>query len=410
MSPPNVLIRLKYYKPEDADLSPDNPINQKKIKNRNYYSSNQSNGEDYMEYMDKGVKAGEVYDYMSYAGNEEKSSGVFGKDGLLTEEQKKEIRKNLRETKSVIWDMIISFTEEYGNEHIKSYEDALEVVRKNLPKFFKNNGMQDENVVWFAGMHENTDNKHIHICFFEKEPTFLRQNKKGYFYHTGTMRKTSLNDMKVAIEEQMNGNEYFFASYRRELIRQAEIGLADHNGSSALDRKLRLKLKELYRKLPYGRISYNSLNMAELRPLVREIERILLERSPVMSEEYKSLKKALDEKDAEIKAICERQKIDCSRYLQKDKFIEDFHRRIGNKIIQYAKSYQYEERREDRNYESLRIRRSIEKAKRTRLFKETARLTREVDYEAIDVFTEYRRRLAEAEYQRLVEEGVIEAE
>ena len=410
MSPPNVLIRRKYYKPEDADLSPDNPINQKKIKNRNYYSSNQSNGEDYMKYMDKGAKAGEVYDYMSYAGNEEKSSGVFGKDGLLTEEQKKEIRKNLRETKSVIWDMIISFTEEYGNEHIKSYEDALEVVRKNLPKFFKNNGMQDENVVWFAGMHENTDNKHIHICFFEKEPTFLRQNKKGYFYHTGTMRKTSLNDMKVAIEEQMNGNEYFFASYRRELIRQAEIGLADHNGSSALDRKLRLKLKELYRKLPYGRISYNSLNMAELRPLVREIERILLERSPVMSEEYKSLKKALDEKDAEIKAICERQKIDCSRYLQKDKFIEDFHRRIGNKIIQYAKSYQYEERREDRNYESLRIRRSIEKAKRTRLFKETARLTREVDYEAIDVFTEYRRRLAEAEYQRLVEEGVIEAE
>lgn len=410
MSPPNVLIRLKYYKPEDADLSPDNPINQKKIKNRNYYSSNQSNGEDYMKYMDKGAKAGEVYDYMSYAGNEEKSSGVFGKDGLLTEEQKKEIRKNLRETKSVIWDMIISFTEEYGNEHIKSYEDALEVVRKNLPKFFKNNGMQDENVVWFAGMHENTDNKHIHICFFEKEPTFLRQKKKGYFYHTGTMRKTSLNDMKVAIEEQMNGNEYFFASYRRELIRQAEIGLADHNGYSALDRKLRLKLKELYRKLPYGRISYNSLNMAELRLLVREIERILLERSPVMSEEYKSLKKALDEKDAEIKAICERQKIDCSRYLQKDKFIEDFHRRIGNKIIQYAKSYQYEERREDRNYESLRIRRSIEKAKRTRLFKETARLTREVDYEAIDVFTEYRRRLAEAEYQRLVEEGVIEAE
>ena len=367
MSPPNVLIRLKYYKPEDAELSPDNPINQRKIKNRNYYSSKQSNGEDYMKYMDKGAKAGEVYDYMSYAGNEEKSSGVFGKDGL-------------------------------------------EVVRKNLPKFFKNNGMQDENVVWFAGMHENTDNKHIHVCFFEKEPTFLRQKKKGYFYHTGTMRKTSLNDMKVAIEEQMNGNEYFFASYRRELMRQAEIGLAAHNGYSALDRKLRLKLKELYRKLPYGRISYNSLNMVELRPLVREIERILLERSPVMSEEYKSLKKALDEKDAEIKAICERQKIDCSRYLQKDKFIEDYHRRIGNKIIQYAKRYRYEEGREDRNYESQRIKRSIEKAKRTRLFKETARLTREVDYEAIDVFTEYRRRLAEAEYQRLVEEGVIEAE
>lgn len=410
MLSPNVLIRLKYYKPEDASLSPDNPINQKKIKNRSYYSSNQPNGEDYMKYMDKGAKAGEVYDYMAYAGNEEKSSGVFGKDGLLSDKQKKEMRKALRTTKSVIWDMIVSFTEEYGNEHIKSYEDAWEVIRKNLPKFLKSNGMQEENVVWFAGLHENTDNQHIHICFFEKEPTFFRQNKKGYFYHTGTLRKTSINDMKIAIEEQLNGNEYFFASYRRELMRQAETGLAEHDGYSELDRKLRLKLKELYRKLPSGRISYNSLNMAELRPLVREIERILLDRSPVMSEEYKNLKKALDEKDAEIKAICERQKIDCSRYLKKDKFIEDFHRRIGNKIIRYAKSYRYEESRKDRNYENARIKRSIEKSKRARLFRETARLTREVDYEAVDIFTEYRRKIAEAEYQRLVEEGVIEAE
>ncbi len=408
--PPNVLIRLKYYKPEDADLSPDKPINQKKIKNRSYYSSNQPNGEDYMKYMDKGAKAGEVYDYMAYAGNEEKSSGVFGKDGLLTDEQKKEIRKQLRTTKSVIWDMIISFTEEYGNEHIKSYQDALEVIRKNLPKFFKNNGMQEENMVWFAGLHENTDNKHIHICFYEKEPTFLRQKKKGYFYHTGTMRKTSINDMKVSIEEQMNGNEYFFQSYRNNLLRQAQEGLADVHGHTALDKKLRLKLKELYRKLPYGRVSYNSLNMVELRPLIREIERILLEKNPYMSEEYKSLKKALDDKDNELRAICERQKIDCSKYLQKDKFIEDFHRRIGNKIIQYAKGFHYEERQDERACENARKRKNIEKSMRTRLFKETARLTREVDYEAIDVFTEFRRKLAEAEYQRLVEEGVIEAD
>ena len=407
MASPNVFIRLKYYKSEDAGLNPDNPIYAKKIKNRTYYSSNQPNGNDYMKYMDNGSKAGEVYDYMAYAGNEEKSSGVFVKDGLLSEKNKKEIRRMLRETKSVIWDMIISFTEDYGNKHIKSYWDALEVIKKNFPNFFKENGMQDDNIIWFAGLHENTDNKHIHICFFEKEPLRIRQNKNGLFYHVGTMKKVSINDLKVAIEEQMNGNEYAFASYRNELMVQAELALKNHNGYG--DRALRLKLKELYRRLPKGRISYNSLNMVELRPLVREIERILMERNPYMSEEFKALKKDLEKKDIEIRTICESQKINAERYLKKDKFIEDFHRRIGNKIIRYAKTFRDDEENTIRKNQQSAIRRKIEKSKRLRLFKETARLTREVDYEAIDIFTEYRQKLAEAEYQRLVEEGVIEA-
>lgn len=410
MAVPNVFVRLKYYKREDADLNTDNPLDAKKVKNRAYYSSNQPNGEDYMKYMDKGAKAGEVYDYMAYAGNEEKSSGVFGKDGLLSESKKKEIRRLLRNTQSVIWDMLISFTEGYGKKHIKSYLDAMEVVKNNLPEFFKDNSLRDENIVWFAGLHENTDNKHIHICFFEKEPLCGKAHSKGLYYHHGKVRKVSINNLKVTIEEQMNGNNYAFASYRNELMLQAELTLKKHDGYSLLDRLLRLKLKELYRKLPEGRISYNSLNMVELRPLVREIERILMGRNPYLSEEFKALKKDLDAKDAEISAICESQKIDVAKYLKRDKFIEDFHRRIGNKIIRYAKTFHYEGESEARESQNYTIRRRLEKSKRIRLFKETTRLTREVDYEAIDVFTEYRQKLAETEYQRLVEEGVIEAD
>lgn len=408
MTSPNVLVRLKYYRSEDAELNPDNPIYASKMKKRAFYSSNRKDGDDYMKYIDKGAKAGEVYDYMAYAGNEEKSSGIFGIDGLLTEKQKKQIRGMLRSTKSVIWDMLISFKEDYGNEHIKSYLDALEVIKHNLPNFFRHNGMQYENVVWFAGLHENTDNKHIHISFFEKKPLMGRQNKQGLFYHSGKMKKYSIDNLKVSIEEQLSGNEYFFGSYRRNLLQQSTTALKKR-GYDVIDRKLRLKLKELYRKLPPGRISYNSLNMVELRPLIREIERILLEKSQIMSTEYQSLRKALDAKDSALKEICQRQNIDCTRYLQKEKFIEDFHRRIGNRIIQYAQRYAYEEIRDGKIAVSQKIKRNIEKTNRMRLFKETARLTREVDYEAIDVFTEYQRRLAEAEYQRLVEEGVIEA-
>ena len=50
------------------------------------------------------------------------------------------------------------------------------------------------------------------------------------------------------------------------------------------------------------------------------------------------------------------------------------------------------------------------KRNNTLLFKSTATLNKMVAREADKVFTDFRKRLKEAEYQRLVEEGVIEAE
>ena len=50
------------------------------------------------------------------------------------------------------------------------------------------------------------------------------------------------------------------------------------------------------------------------------------------------------------------------------------------------------------------------KRQSTLLFKQTAILNRMVSNEAEQIFEEYQNRLREAEYQRLVEEGIIEAE
>lgn len=37
---PNVVFKIRYYQPGDAKLDASNPNNLKRIKNRNYYSSN----------------------------------------------------------------------------------------------------------------------------------------------------------------------------------------------------------------------------------------------------------------------------------------------------------------------------------------------------------------------------------
>lgn len=90
MSSPNVIIRGFYYGTESK--------NKEIAWKRNFYSS-QSSSSDYMHYIDNGVKAGVVQDYMDYAGNREKSSGVFSRNGLLTSTDKKEIRKKLKNTR-----------------------------------------------------------------------------------------------------------------------------------------------------------------------------------------------------------------------------------------------------------------------------------------------------------------------
>ena len=121
----------------------------------------------------------------------------------MKKSQIKELRTLLRSTDSNIWHAVISFTENFGNKYMTSYKDALELLRLELPKFFKNIGIASDNVVWYAGLHENTDNQHIHLGFFEKEPRFRRENSPELRYRFGTIPQGALNAFRIAIEERL---------------------------------------------------------------------------------------------------------------------------------------------------------------------------------------------------------------
>ena len=116
-----------------------------------------------------GIEDIKKLDYVKYLSNIKKSSGVFNQNGFMDAKQKQALRSDLRATKSVIWDGIISFEEQFGKKWCEHYEQAYELLKTELPKFFKRAGLDPNNIEWFAGLHENTDNRHIHICFFEKE-------------------------------------------------------------------------------------------------------------------------------------------------------------------------------------------------------------------------------------------------
>ena len=406
MGVPNVLVSIGYA-PNDETLNRLHSVKPKYLAERRFYACRQQ--DDFLKYVNKGIDAG---DYLGYAGNPEKSSGIFDARGLMKKSQIKELRTLLRSTDSNIWHAVISFTENFGNKYMTSYKDALELLRLELPKFFKNIGIASDNVVWYAGLHENTDNQHIHLGFFEKEPRFRRENSPELRYRFGTISQDALNAFRIAIEERLTDANFDLKRSRRNLTESAQETLFHLHGWNDYERELKKKLLVLYRALPTdGRISYGSKNLDALRPQIVEIVNFIIRNNPGLKRDFDAFCADVARFDLNRKRICEDQKIeDTEKYLVGDKYIKDIYRRLGDKVIKAALDIKKKGDREVNRCKRELSKKRVEKRYRSYLLERAVRIGADVDDEAIHCFEEYRRKLAKAEYERLVEEGVIEAE
>jgi hypothetical protein len=322
---PNVLVRLKYYPSGGGGAYSDR---------RSFYTS--GGADDYMKYIEKGIKSDETptnakIDYMNYVGDDAKSAGVFGKDGRLSKEQKAEIRKKLRSTDSVVWDMVVSFKEGYGERYMRDINSAQGLLNAQLNRFFKGAGLNPDNTVWFAGLHNNTDNRHLHVCFFDKEPLFLRCGKEGKFYHRGKLRQTGIDGFKIAIEQYFSDTAMQLKADRAELIAAAKESIN-------YDKQLKKKVAALAELLPpKGRLSYDGENMRPLRPMIGGITEHILLHYPTVQNAYLNFLSLLNKRDDEICESCQTQKIkNVGDFLVKEKVKADLYRRVGNQVIGFA--------------------------------------------------------------------------
>lgn len=390
---PKILLRVHYYEP--------------KSEKRGFYASERTNS-DYLGYMDKGHRSGKYSDYMDYQGNREKSSGVFDGNGLMDEKKKSEFRKELKETLSVIWDMIVSTEEEYGKEKLSSWKSAMELIKAELPKFLEDNHMSIDNVGWCGALHENTDNRHIHLLLFEKKMECFDPDTKKMRFHQGTLNKLSMEDFKIRIEQRLDGHEHSFHRYRDKLLAMEKERLEGVDDKAVYSKDLKSMLLELYRKAPKGTYGYRSKKADPIRPLVDSITTYMLTGDDSSLLLFMELLGKLKKRDEEVKRICQRDEIDPSPHLLAEKFKEDLYRRCGNEILGYIRKADNMESKIG-NGDAARKRRWDEKRRRGYLFSKAMKLDGLVSQERISVFDEYRRALQNAEYQRLKEEGVIEA-
>lgn len=393
MNKPNVIAKIQY-------IECDNP-------RRVFYSSNSK--DDYLGYIDKGVKLNKDVDYLDYTGNLEKSSGVFNQTGLLNYDSKRLIREALRNTKSCIWDLVISFETEYGLNNVNSYEDALELVKSVLPQFFKALKLKEDNIIWFGGLHTNTDNRHIHISFFEKEPMYYDAKKKTYKYRPGRINVKSCKELKMNIEKYFLTPKESMKRVRRLMVDEARSSM-NSNSYLCLDKDFKWLLKELYNKLPTdGHIGYLSPNMKECRPIVDNIIKKILNLAK-HSFEYTNLDIRLQEYDNKITLLAETHNIDEDDYLLRDKFKDDLFRRMGNVIIQELLNRKSFEEVEKKKLKHKKSEQAFHRKMLLEMIGKSFELMNKLEDEEARIFEEYQYKLKKAEYERLVEEGVIEAE
>lgn len=263
---------LNYYYPSYSKKE-----NQTK---RDFYSS--KNKDDYVGYISKGIKDNLPKDYVDYMDNKEKTNGIFGKNGLMNKQDLSLLRKDLRNTKSVIWDGVISLKDGFGKKWCNSYEQALNLMKNEFPKFLKSNNLNLENIEWFAGLHTNTENRHIHFCFYEKEATRYRKKINEWTYSHGKLNKNSLALFKANIENFLTDNNSKIFKARQEITESVKTKL-----SNKLDRNLHNKFLQLAYKLPAtGRVSYDSENMKILKQDVDSMTVNILTKNDFIKNEF----------------------------------------------------------------------------------------------------------------------------
>ena len=376
-----------------------------KSTDRDFYSS--SSGNDYIGYVSKGITEARTYDYVSYMDDNDKSSGVFDSNGLLSKQDIKALRKMLRETKSCIWDMVISFEQVFGKEHLFHFEQAIGLLNNILHKFFKSANLNPKNIIWYAGLHENTDNRHIHISFFEKEPTFFNHRKKEYKYHRGKIPITAVKELKLNAENYFNSPMEELKIKRKKLVESLKLELADKSFDK-FESSLKWHLKGLFEEIPKeGRTSYDSENMKPFKERIDNIITLILEKS-VYKDDYKVMLDTINEYDEKLKKKCRKYNLDENEFLYGPKFKQDLYRRMGNVLIKEIVNQREKEYKELQYIKNEKYRRRAELKKNAYLLSRACEIADRTYDEAYEVFLEFQIKMRNAEIERLIEEGILD--
>lgn len=128
----------------------------------------------------------------------EKSTGVFNGDGVITQEQLKEIQQRAKAPKN-IWHGFISLNKEMSYK-IDTPEKCMRLIKRTFGEFFKDMGLDPNNIDLISVLHQDKPHHlHIHFWFAEKEPKCKYRKKFTEYKHKRKIDKSVLDRMHVRL-------------------------------------------------------------------------------------------------------------------------------------------------------------------------------------------------------------------
>lgn len=322
----------------------------------------------------------------------------------MNKEQIADFRKDLRETKSVIWSGIISFEENFGKKWCGCYEQAYELVKNELPKYFKRAGLNSDNIEWFAGLHENTDNRHIHLLFFEKEPQRMK-NKEKHFSR-GYISNNAMDFLKANIELSATDFKAREKEIRLRLTKSVKERLNDVSGL-----KLKQMLLDLANQFPeQGHTFYECDNMQKLKSNIDNISNYIISHNVDISIYKNDFDDLVSEKQKLVDSYCKRNGAPKPQQNLSEKYTKDLYRRLGNLVIESAKNLKGQEIERLKLNAKYVVQKRMQKDKLWEELEHCMYLNSKCEYEAIKCFQDYMKKLEEMRIRTLIDEGYLSSD
>lgn len=258
----------------------------------------------------------------------EELSGLFGKNGDLSIEEKKKLIKKLENTESNIWDGVLSF-DGLIEATINNRVIASEVLKANINNLFKYNGLNKDNMEWYGVFHNNTKNRHIHFIFLEKEPKNINKNGQLVYRNKGKLSENSLSSFMQDIYVWTMKNENQEYLNRKRELTDALINKIDNKDILNLAMDLSSKI------CSDKNITYNKLSKY-YKKKVDNFADLLLVNNLNCQKKYDEFLINLNQLNEEGKLLDpEGKSIKMAKF--KENSIKEFHKDIGSQIIELLK-------------------------------------------------------------------------
>lgn len=269
---------------------------------------------------------------LGYANNRHGSSGLFNENGFLSDKEINSLSNKMSSTKSIIWSAVISFTPEASAQICASPEQARELISNNLHLLFKNSHLDFDNIEWTGAYHSNTDNRHIHLVMFEKNPLHIDAKGNRCFSNKLTLPKANFSNFKYGIARNIDSKQFKSYLLRNDTKNSLAFDLSNDKQflSSILHRS-----KDIIEK---GYFQYNRLTDKQ-KTTVDEFVQETLRRNPKLKTKYDDYLQSLQKEQYHILEVFKHNKTaptEEAKNFFKSRYTE-FNVRLANTVLKAIK-------------------------------------------------------------------------